>query len=385
MDKNISRTDEKRYEGYLKAELEAAAVYSALADTEADPQRARIFNELVEAELRHASRWAGKLGRGTTGLAPSALGVKGRLIKIAAGLFGTNRVLPILLRGEDKDIDMYAADPEAVDLVPEEQAHARILNEMSRTRGLGETHSRGVAASGGSLRAAVLGANDGLISNFSLVMGVAGGTGNPDFVLLAGVAGLLAGAFSMAAGEYVSVRSQRDLYENELRKEQIELSEWPEEEQAELELIYQAKGLSEEDSRRVASKLMADPKVALDTMAREELGLDPSQLGSPVAAAREFLRGFRRRRAHSHSALRGWRRGPCFLAKRGFWRLRARVGRKRPGAPHGGKPGVGLGAYAAGGRRRGRGHLRHRPPNRRVGRQSGIADPGRGRGVQGRC
>ncbi len=285
MDKKISRTDEKRYEGYLKAELEAAAVYSALADTEADPQRARIFNELVEAELRHASRWAGKLGRGTTGLAPSALGVKGRLIKIAAGLFGTNRVLPILLRGEDKDIDMYAADPEAVDLVPEEQAHARILDEMRRTRGLGETHSRGVAASGGSLRAAVLGANDGLISNFSLVMGVAGGTGNPDFVLLAGVAGLLAGAFSMAAGEYVSVRSQRDLYENELRKEQIELSEWPEEEQAELELIYQAKGLSEEDSRRVASKLMADPKVALDTMAREELGLDPSQLGSPVAAA----------------------------------------------------------------------------------------------------
>ena len=144
---------------------------------------------------------------------------------------------------------------------------------------------RGVAASGGSLRAAVLGANDGLISNFSLVMGVAGGTGNPDFVLLAGVAGLLAGAFSMAAGEYVSVRSQRDLYENELRKEQIELSEWPEEEQTELELIYQAKGLSEEDSRRVASKLMADPKVALDTMAREELGLDPSQLGSPVSAA----------------------------------------------------------------------------------------------------
>ena len=284
-DKKISRTDEKRYEGYLKAELEAAAVYSALADTEADPQRARIFNELVEAELRHASRWVGKLGRGTTGLAPSALGVKGRLIKIAAGLFGTNRVLPILLRGEDKDIDMYAADPEAVDLVGEEQAHARILQGMSSTHGLGEAHSRGVAASGGSLRAAVLGANDGLISNFSLVMGVAGGTGNPDFVLLAGVAGLLAGAFSMAAGEYVSVRSQRDLYENELRKEQIELSEWPEEEQTELELIYQAKGLSEEDSRRVASKLMADPKVALDTMAREELGLDPSQLGSPVSAA----------------------------------------------------------------------------------------------------
>ncbi len=147
------------------------------------------------------------------------------------------------------------------------------------------SRSGGVATRGASLRAAVLGANDGLVSNFSLVMGVAGGTGNPDFVLLAGAAGLLAGAFSMAAGEYISVRSQRDLYENELRKEEVELSEWPEEEQAELERIYQAKGLSEEESRRVASRLMADPEVALDTLAREELGLDPSQLGAPVAAA----------------------------------------------------------------------------------------------------
>ncbi len=156
---------------------------------------------------------------------------------------------------------------------------------MRRSLGRSESHSSRVATRGASLRAAVLGANDGLVSNFSLVMGVAGGTGNPDFVLLAGAAGLLAGAFSMAAGEYISVRSQRDLYENELRKEEVELSEWPEEEQAELERIYRAKGLSEEESRRVASRLMADPEVALDTLAREELGLDPSQLGAPVAAA----------------------------------------------------------------------------------------------------
>ncbi len=290
--KEISRSDERRYESYLGAELEAAAVYSALAETEADPRRSRIFEELVEAELRHAARWAGKLGRPTDALAPPALGLKGRLLKAAAGLFGTNRVLPFLLRGEDENIEMYAADPEAADLVPEERAHARVLGEMSGAGGLGESHSRGVATAGGSLRAAVLGANDGLVSNFSLVMGVAGGTGNPDFVLLAGVAGLLAGAFSMAAGEYVSVRSQRDLYENELRKERIELAEWPEEERAELELIYQAKGLSEEEARNVASRLMADPKVALDTMAREELGLDPSQLGSPVAAAASSFAAF---------------------------------------------------------------------------------------------
>ena len=142
-----------------------------------------------------------------------------------------------------------------------------------------------VLGTGGNLRAAVLGVNDGLVSNFSLVMGVAGGTGNPDFILLAGVAGLLAGAFSMAAGEYVSMRSQRDIYENEIRKEKLEIEFWPEEEQEELELMYQAKGLSAEEARHVAARLMADPEVALDTMAREELGLDPSELGSPWGAS----------------------------------------------------------------------------------------------------
>ena len=110
-------------------------------------------------------------------------------------------------------------------------------------------------------------------------------TGNADIVLLAGVAGLLAGAFSMAAGEYVSVRSQREIYENEIRKERIELQEWPEEEEEELVLIYRAKGLSQEEARQVAKRLMADPEVALDTMAREEMGLNPSQLGSPWGAS----------------------------------------------------------------------------------------------------
>ena len=127
--------------------------------------------------------------------------------------------------------------------------------------------------------------NDGLVSNFSLVMGVAGGTSNADFVLLAGVAGLFAGAFSMSAGEYVSVRSQRDVYENRIRLEQIEIEQWPEEEEEELTLIYQAKGFSRRDAARIAKQIMTRPQVALDTMVREELGLDPSQLGSPTTAA----------------------------------------------------------------------------------------------------
>ena len=138
-----------------------------------------------------------------------------------------------------------------------------------------------------SLRAAVLGVNDGLVSNFSLVMGVAGGTsGNPGFILLAGVAGLLSGAFSMAAGEYVSMRAQRDIFERQLEIEAWELEEQPEEEKQELVLIYQAKGLTQQEAETVAERIMADPEVALDTHAREELGLDPSQLGgSPWGAA----------------------------------------------------------------------------------------------------
>ena len=147
-------------------------------------------------------------------------------------------------------------------------------------------------ASNGSLRAGVLGANDGLVSNFSLVMGVAGGTGNADFVLLAGVAGLLAGAFSMAAGEYVSMNSQKEAYQHRLRLKEVEIATRPEEEEEKLTLVYQAKGLSREDAQLVARHAIADPEVALDTIAREELGLNPSQLGSPWGASLSSFAAF---------------------------------------------------------------------------------------------
>jgi len=280
------RASDARYRKYLESELEAAALYTALADVEDDPARAEIFLKLVDAELKHAGRWAEKLGMDPAQLSSSGLGVKGRLLKWGGRIFGTRRVLPILLRLEAKETAIYSADPEAVDLVPEERRHSRTLREMSRPGSSTDPQLPSTSVGGsGSLRAAVLGVNDGLVSNFSLVMGVAGGTGNPDFVLLAGVAGLFAGAFSMAAGEYISMRSQRDIYEFELAKERIELTEWPEEELEELELIYQAKGLSAEEASTVAHRIMADPEVALDTMAREELGLDPSELGSPRGAA----------------------------------------------------------------------------------------------------
>jgi VIT1/CCC1 family predicted Fe2+/Mn2+ transporter len=144
---------------------------------------------------------------------------------------------------------------------------------------------------GTGLRAAVFGINDGLVSNLSLVMGVAGAGPDSSFILLAGVAGLLAGAFSMASGEYVSVRAQRELFERQIALERAELESNPAEEEAELALIYELKGVPRPEAERLAHRLIQDPEVALDTLVREELGLDPDELGgSPyVAAASSFV------------------------------------------------------------------------------------------------
>jgi VIT1/CCC1 family predicted Fe2+/Mn2+ transporter len=138
----------------------------------------------------------------------------------------------------------------------------------------------------GALRAAIFGMNDGLVSNLSLIFGVAGSGVDRDVVIIAGIAGLLAGAFSMAAGEYVSMKVQREVLEQLIHKEAHEIATEPEEEERELAEIYEAKGISPETAALIATELMKDPEVALETHAREELGIDMSEgLGSPWAAA----------------------------------------------------------------------------------------------------
>src|SRR5438093_5796546 len=137
----------------------------------------------------------------------------------------------------------------------------------------------------GAFRAAIFGVNDGLVSNLSLIMGFTGANVSNHVILLAGVAGLLAGAFSMGGGEYVSMRVQRELFERLLHMEAHELATEPEEEHEELREIYEQRGFPRELAQRVTEVVMADPKVALDTHAREELGLDPEELGSPWGAA----------------------------------------------------------------------------------------------------
>jgi VIT1/CCC1 family predicted Fe2+/Mn2+ transporter len=153
-----------------------------------------------------------------------------------------------------------------------------------------ESHHRDIQ--GGAARAAVFGVSDGLVTNVSLILGMAGGTSKSQggLVLLAGLAGLVAGSVSMASGEYISMRVQRELFERELDMERRELGRRPHVEQVELSLIYQSRGMDPDLSRQLASEMMRDPDLALQTHAREELGIDPDALGSPwVAASSSFV------------------------------------------------------------------------------------------------
>jgi vacuolar iron transporter family protein len=278
-------------------ELGGAALYRALAE-HADERRRPIFLALAEAEERHAAHWAERLREGgVTDLTPPRLPFRIRVLRRLAKWLGTETVLPIVLRAEAADADRYrdvAAAPAV--MAAQEAMHGKVVAAMrggdSAGGRIAASEGRHRAGVGGTLRAAVFGVNDGLVSNFSLVMGVAGGTSNRSIVLLAGVAGLVAGAFSMASGEWISVRSQRELYENELRIEEQELSAFPDEEREELELIYQAKGIDPEEAKALVDNIMARPDVALDTLAREELGLDPGRLASPWVAAGSSFAAF---------------------------------------------------------------------------------------------
>ena len=148
---------------------------------------------------------------------------------------------------------------------------------------LPEKHHRDVQ--GGTARAAVFGVSDGLVSNVAIVLGFAGANAGPGLVRLAGLAGLIGGAVSMAAGEYVSMTAQAELLERELEMERLELRRRPEAERRELAQIYRSRGVDEDTAEQLATALSRDPELALQTHAREELGIDPESLGQPVRAA----------------------------------------------------------------------------------------------------
>lgn len=284
-----------RYRAMWSDEIAGAALYRALAECSDDARRP-VFLKLAEAEERHAAHWAGLLAaQGITDLEPPGLPFRVRFLGFLARRFGADAVVPIVMRLEASDAAKYRSVPEApASMAASEMAHGRVLSSMDRDAGTGERIARAEGrhriGAGGALRAATFGVNDGLVSNLALVMGVAGGTSDSQVVLLAGVSGLMAGAFSMGAGEWVSVRSQRELYEREIEVEAEELEAFPEEERDELALIYQAKGIPESEAEALADQIMEQPETALDTLAREELGIDPDSLGSAwVAALSSFV------------------------------------------------------------------------------------------------
>ena len=289
----------KRWQALLASERDAAALYSQLAEAESG-ERQQIFRELADIERKHAAHWEGKLrGAGAAIPPPGRRSLRTRLLGSAARQFSTATVLPLIERAERADASVYDDDPDAAPgMASDERSHARTLAKLidgGRQDPQVQIQRREPWHRGdrsGALRAGVFGVSDGLVSNTALVMGFAGSGVSRTVTLLAGVAGLLAGSFSMAAGEYISMTSQREMYQREISLEETELSEKPDEERAELVLIYRAKGLDRADAEHLADRIMADRTVALDTLAREELGLDPEALGSPWGAAFSSLLAF---------------------------------------------------------------------------------------------
>ena len=259
-------------------EQRSAYLYRACAEAEAGTSRADLFRRLAGEAEAQAAIWRAQLtASGKPAPPPFVPDARTRLVARLVQIVGPRRLRAVLAAMKVRGMAVYSKrDPGG--------HSAPIAGSVEhRHRGLG---------GGGNLRAAVFGVNDGLVSNASLIFGVAGASPDVAVVLLTGVAGLTAGAFAMAAGEFVSVRSQRELFEYQIGLEREELAEYPDAEAQELALIYKAKGLSGSEAQRVAKQLVADPEHALDTLAREELGLNPDELGSPWGAAISSLLSF---------------------------------------------------------------------------------------------
>jgi vacuolar iron transporter family protein len=254
-----------------REEKQSAYLYRVVAGCERVPELKNMFLKLADAADSQAVTWqkiAAEKGQTLpTHFEPQ---VRARIVAHMVNHLGPERMLPVLAAMKVRGLSAYT--------------HGAPGGHATPAAGQQEFRHRRMGSSG-SFRAAVFGVNDGLVSNASLILGMAGASLGQPVILLAGVAGLLAGAASMAAGEYVSMRSQREMFEYQIGLEQQELNTYPEEEAEELALIYEARGIPAADAKRLSDLVISDPSRALDTLAREELGLNPHELGSPWGAA----------------------------------------------------------------------------------------------------
>jgi VIT1/CCC1 family predicted Fe2+/Mn2+ transporter len=289
-----------RYLENWQDEVDSAAEYRAMAAAEPDPRLAKVYANLAVMEETHIAFWEKRLRDVGVPVPPRRASWRSRVLGAIARRLGPDLVLATIAAKEEADQNVYVRQAETAGtrMSAQERWHAKVLKQLvaSQPRGvqgsfLARLEGRHRSVGGNALRAAVLGANDGLCSNLSLVMGVAGASVGSHGLLVTGVAGLLAGACSMALGEWVSVTSSRELAQREIRIETGELTEDPEGEGDELKLIYEAKGLSPSEAEAMVKHLLADRSSAIDTLAREELGIDPNQLGGSAweAALTSFV------------------------------------------------------------------------------------------------
>ncbi len=248
-----------------KEEKRSAYLYRGIAAFEKNPVHKTLFLNLAEMADRQATLWE---KQSTVSFSKNySPDMRARVIVMTVRLLGARISRSILAAAKIRGMSIYQHSMT-------EQRHPDHSEHSHRSH-----------ASTNTLRAAIFGMHDGLLSNTSLVLGMSGAAVGLHTVFLAGVTGLLAGAFSMAAGEYISVRSQRDMLEYQLKLEKEELDLYPEEEAAELALIYEARGIPAADAKKQADALVQDPHHALQTLAREELGINMHDMVSPISAA----------------------------------------------------------------------------------------------------
>lgn len=272
----------------LQIEVDTAWLYQKLADIQEDTSTAEVLRSLSEIEKGHAQHILSLIRASDPGQQLPAPSGRAKWQFKLGGVFGYDFIIANLSSLE-REMARSAIEKK---LQQGEKAsgfehnHLRILESLSQTTNsnvsgsfLSKMEGRHKSVGGNALRAAVLGANDGLVSNMSLVMGIAGAAAENNTILLTGIAGLLAGAISMALGEWLSVQSSRELFMRQIALEAEELEASPEQEEMELALIYQAKGIDKEKSAEMAKRIISDKETALDTLVREELGIDKAELG----------------------------------------------------------------------------------------------------------
>ncbi len=290
--------DIARFLRALEDERNSAAMYRMMAEAEKIPHVAGVYRHLAETEERHIALFEQKLRDAGAEVPAARIAIRTRILGWIARRFGVEMVLPSLAATEDNAASLYKKYDDMAALAPSERSHALFFQQIGAQSAngmegsaLAQLEGRHRSAGGNALRAAVLGANDGLVSNLSLVMGVAGADLSGHGILITGLAGLLAGASSMALGEWISVQSSRELYQKQIATEKEEIDTMPDEEIAELTLIYQARGLEEGEAHHVAKQIMANKATALDALVRDELGVDPHELGGSAweAAITSFL------------------------------------------------------------------------------------------------